>query len=350
MSRKHTGFGLALLGMLAACAGMLGVKPRVATVFPHRAHVVKGVSCVECHTTAAESDLNTPLDLPATAGCLTCHAQPHDPHPCGNCHGRSEDRHAAADAKQHLRFSHREHSATTAGRCTRCHESVVSQDGPLRPSMATCLSCHEHQQAWAARSCTPCHVRMQSEGTRPESHVVHGRDFMRRHGLAATSSRDLCSSCHAESECASCHGTHVPALPSNLHFDQVDRPDMHAAGFFARHSLEARLDPSLCTTCHRDESYCRDCHTQRGLLSVTLEHGSPHPAGWIGMGGGSSPHGVAARNDPVSCASCHGGAGESLCVSCHHVGGPGGNPHPPSFHSDKPLHDLPCRMCHLGAR
>jgi hypothetical protein len=191
---------------------------------------------------------------------------------------------------------------------------------------------------------------MESEGTRPESHVVHGGDFMRRHGLAATSARDLCSSCHAESECASCHGVRVPALPSTLHFERVDRPDMHATGFFARHSLEARLDPALCTTCHRDQSYCRDCHARRGLLQATLDRASPHPPGWVGARGTGSPHGLAARLDPVNCASCHGGAGEALCVSCHHVGGPGGNPHPPSFHSEKPLHDLPCRMCHLEAR
>jgi hypothetical protein len=348
MSRMRTA-QLALVVGVAACAGLLGVRPRTEQVFPHRAHVLKGVACVQCHTTTAKSDATGPAVLPAASSCLPCHAKPHDNNPCGDCHGRHEDRLAVAAAKQHLRFSHADHKATTAGNCIRCHEAVGSSDGPLRPSMATCLSCHEHRVAWDSRACTPCHVNMEAEGTRPASHVVHGEDFMTRHGMAATSSRDLCSSCHAESECAGCHGANVPALPSTLHFEDVSRPDMHAAGFMARHSIEAKLDPALCTTCHRDQSYCRDCHERRGLLSVSPEHGSPHPAGWVGTGGGGSPHGSAARMNPVSCASCHGGAGESLCVGCHRVGGAGGNPHPPGFHSSKPMHDLPCRMCHQGA-
>jgi hypothetical protein len=60
-------------------------------------------------------------------------------------------------------------------------------------------------------------------------------------------------------------------------------------------------------------------------------------------------HGVQARLDPFSCASCHGGAGEQLCVDCHRVGGPGGNPHGRGFTSNKDkILDVPCRFCHAG--
>jgi hypothetical protein len=49
----------------------------------------------------------------------------------------------------------------------------------------------------------------------------------------------------------------------------------------------------------------------------------------------------------MSCAGCHGGSGEQLCVGCHRVGGAGGNPHGPGFQSNKAMHhDLPCRECH----
>jgi hypothetical protein len=125
---------------------------------------------------------------------------------------------------------------------------------------------------------------------------------------------------------------------------------MHASGFFARHSIEARVDPAMCTSCHRDQSDCRDCHQKQGLLTISSERGSPHPAGWVGTRGSENRHGSEARANPVSCASCHGGAGESLCVGCHRVGGPGGNPHPPGFVAHKPLTDLPCRMCHAEGR
>ena len=336
-------------GSLIACASILGIRNPRAAPFPHRAHVIKGIACVQCHAAAANSGADAPPDFPSEARCVSCHAKPHDSRPCAGCHGRQEDRQAAFQAKLHLRFSHRDHTATTAGHCTRCHDSVLSEDGPLRPTMATCLSCHEHREAWATRSCSPCHVRMDAEGTRPESHVVHGRDFMKRHGIEAGSSRELCSSCHSESDCLQCHGSRVPALPSAWHFDDVRRPDMHAAGFFARHSLEARQDPALCTTCHQDQSGCRRCHEKSGLLEVTRTRGSPHPPGWVGARGSANRHGSEARQNPLSCASCHGGSGEALCVGCHRVGGPGGNPHPPGFHSQKPLSELPCRMCHMGA-
>ena len=336
----------ALIG-LAACAGLLGIRDRPERGFEHRAHAIAGISCVRCHGRVASAGAGDAIDLPASATCLQCHREPHDRSPCGTCHGRDADRHAVAQAKQHLVFSHADHAGTTQGHCTRCHEAVLLRDGPLRPTMATCLSCHEHREQWAQRSCSPCHRDLEDEHARPHSHVAHGDDFLARHGTAAANARDLCASCHAESSCAQCHGLTVAALPSTLHFEQANRPDMHAAGFFARHSLEARSDPALCTTCHRAEEDCRDCHRERGLVQATATHASPHPAGWLDPRGGGP--GREARRDPVACASCHGGAGESLCVGCHRVGGPGGNPHPPGFRSHKRASELPCRLCHAEA-
>jgi hypothetical protein len=129
-------------------------------------------------------------------------------------------------------------------------------------------------------------------------------------------------------------------------FDDVTRASVHRAGFASRHGEEAKIDPGSCSTCH-SEDRCVGCHTENRVaagpqLGVTA---SPHPAGWVGTG--SNDHGPAARRDPASCASCHGGAGEALCVSCHRVGGIGGSVHPPGWSStlDR-LTDLPCRQCH----
>jgi hypothetical protein len=349
MSRAP-GIALIAAGLLAACAGLLGVRTSPERAFPHRTHAVEGIACVSCHRSVAQGTTSTALDLPEPAGCLSCHAEPHDRRPCGTCHGRVEHRERVAQAKEHLRFSHRDHQETTQGRCTRCHEGVLSDDAALRPSMATCLSCHEHRQEWDARACSPCHVRMESEGTRPQSHVVHGRDFMLRHGQHAAGARDLCSSCHAESECAECHATNAPVLPATRHFDAPGRAELHPAGFLARHSSEARIDPALCTSCHADERSCRDCHARQGLLSVSSTRASPHEPGWVGTPGSGNRHGSEARRNPLSCASCHGGAGEALCVGCHRVGGAGGNPHGPGFASGKEMSELPCRACHGATR
>jgi predicted CXXCH cytochrome family protein len=337
------------LASVGACAGILGLRDRTPAAFEHRAHVLEGIACVQCHRNAARTGARATLDLPADAVCTGCHTQPHDTRSCRLCHGRASDRHAALQAKRHLSFDHGRHVEAAQGRCVRCHEAVGRGDGPLRPTMAVCLSCHEHAEQWAERRCDGCHRDMEGEHVRPQSHVVHGAGFLRAHGTAAASARDLCSSCHTESTCASCHGVTVPALPSTLHFDQPERPDMHAAGFYARHSLEAQADPTLCESCHSTSS-CLDCHRRSGLLTAGPERASPHPPGWVSTPSGANTHGPEARRDPVACASCHGGAGEQLCVGCHRVGGPGGNPHPAGFASRQALHELPCRMCHGESR
>jgi hypothetical protein len=100
-------------------------------------------------------------------------------------------------------------------------------------------------------------------------------------------------------------------------------------------------------TCHSERS-CLDCHAALEVAPGSAAR-SPHPPGWLSTSRGGGQHGPQARLDPMSCASCHGGAGEKLCVDCHRVGGPGGNPHGHGFSSTKDkLVDLPCRLCHGG--
>ena len=242
MSGRTLGLCVASALALAACAGILGIRPAPEHAFEHRAHAVRGISCVQCHTRVMGSGADAALDLPDKKRCLTCHQEPHDQRACGQCHGREQSRRELVGAKAHLTFSHASHAGTTRGRCTRCHEGVAHEGSALRPSMATCLSCHEHREQWAARSCSPCHRNLEAEQSRPQSHLVHGEDFLGRHAAVAAGARDLCSNCHAESMCASCHGVGVPVLPSTFRFGEPLGADMHAAGFFARHGMEARVE------------------------------------------------------------------------------------------------------------
>jgi hypothetical protein len=211
--------------------------------------------------------------------------------------------------------------------------------------MATCFSCHKHKDQWNARDCDGCHVDLRAEGTLPASHLVHDGDWVREHGVRAASSRDLCATCHTERQCASCHGVTVPGLPQKLAFDDVRLSGLHRAGFRARHADEARAQPGLCSSCH-SEGFCIACHESERVAPGNAAR-SPHPLGWLSTSRGGGEHGVQARIDPMSCASCHGGAGEQLCVGCHRVGGPGGNPHGSGFSSTKDkTRDVPCRLCH----
>lgn len=332
---------------VAACAGVLGLRRERSATFPHRAHVVKGVPCVRCHVGVEQAGEDGPLHVPADATCTAagCHARPHDPRPCVGCHSDPWLAAQAADARTHLRFSHGAHLVAANGNCARCHVEVAKSDGPLRPAMAVCWSCHAHERVREVRDCGACHIDLAEEGVAPTSHLIHDDDFATRHGTAAAAAADLCASCHREQFCGSCHGVSAPVIAARLRPADPMATSVHRPGFMNRHGEDARVSPAACASCHQPER-CVDCHRDRGVAATGR---SPHPPGWVGLGPAGNDHGPAARRDPVACASCHGGAGEALCVSCHRVGGPGGDPHPPGWSSRQPLTALPCRLCHVGA-
>jgi hypothetical protein len=60
---------------------------------------------------------------------------------------------------------------------------------------------------------------------------------------------------------------------------------------------------------------------------------------------------VAARRDISSCAACHDQGPSSNCITCHRVGGTGGNPHPIGWmqhHDQQEIHrNTMCLYCHL---
>ena len=328
---------------LAACAGVLGLRAHSeGRPFEHRTHAIQGVGCTECHTSVQDADSDAPIRWPTTADCVRCHTEPHEKRRCRDCHGLPNTDHFAQQARFYLTFSHRQHQASES--CVRCHSGVQRDGQRLLPKMADCLGCHEHSNEFELRACDRCHKNLESEDIRPESHVVHGPDFTVNHSAQAAAQADLCSACHQQKECGSCHGAKVPMLSSKRDFVRPKTSGIHRANFQARHALAAKADPGLCVSCHRTDS-CQRCHDQR---NVSTDASSPHPPGWVGLR--RNDHGPAARRDPVACASCHGGAKESLCVSCHAVGGIGGNPHPVGWSSSKrKTKDRPCTLCHLGS-
>lgn len=335
---------LAVVGLTAACAGLLGIRPPGRRPFEHREHVLQGIHCNRCHAGAGAAGEEGPLHLPSAEDCRGCHDRPHDPRPCGGCHGLPGARAGVVETREHLRFEHRSHMPRVRGDCVRCHLDIERGADVLRPRMATCGSCHAHRAELAANNCDACHVNLRSEGTAPDDHLIHGGDFLREHGRRAATDQSLCASCHAERFCVGCHGVTTPALPERLAFDDPMRAGVHRAGFRARHAEEARGDPGLCTTCHAPK-VCSDCHA-REKVAARSGGRSPHPSGWLGLPGQHNDHGRAAWREPELCAVCHGGAGEALCVGCHKVGAIGGNPHATGFRSRRSKADRPCRLCH----
>ncbi len=347
MGREVKRIALVIAMALAACAGILGLSHDGPQAFPHRKHALAGVPCTRCHVGVGHDDGHA-LHLPTEATCLECHVKPHDAHPCLACHAASAALAELVEARAHLVFDHRTHMAASNGDCVRCHVGVSEGDDHLRPPMATCFRCHAHEAARDARTCDACHRGLETTTMLPQSHLAHDGDWLHEHGTSAASSGDSCQSCHRESFCAECHGKTVAVLPATAHFEDPFTPSVHRAGFTARHALEARADPGACATCHQPDR-CVTCHVANGVAGDNRR--SPHPAGWVGLAVTDNAHGRAARRDPSSCAGCHDGAGESLCIGCHKVGGIGGSPHPAGWSSRLPLAALPCRLCHpIGSR
>jgi len=348
--------GRAALGLVlvfsCACAGILGLKPESSPehAFEHRAHAEAGVHCLTCHDGVQRTGDTGELHIPMTSTCTSCHAKPHDTRDCNGCHGLPYTRAGASRARDVVRFEHAAHRQATKADCVRCHSDAGSGIGVLRPRMASCLSCHEHQGQMSAQDCGSCHVDLETEGTLPEDHLVHPADFATAHGAQAAAADGLCATCHSERECASCHaGGKMPTTPDRLAFDRPTGPGLHRPGFLARHALDASEAGGLCTTCHAPES-CASCHDRERLVASGKGRLNPHPPGWIGPPGSRNDHGPATWRDPASCASCHGGAGEQLCVDCHQVGGPGGDPHPPGREPGGSKSRFPCARCHHGGR
>ena len=78
---------------------------------------------------------------------------------------------------------------------------------------------------------------------------------------------------------------------------------------------------------------------------------NPHPPGWVLPGSGAGGfHGDEARRNITSCAACHDQGAQSNCISCHKVGGVGGDPHPGGFRMKHTLaearSDGRCTACH----
>lgn len=339
---------LLVAATLGGCAKVLGIRPQRMMSFPHRQHNDKGVNCRECHVGMSTAMDSSVTHIPTTATCVKCHTKPHDPNECSNCHGSGLVRESLALTASNLTFEHKTHVDRLRGQCVRCHSGVTENSDHVRPPMASCLSCHEHQDELAQRACDRCHKDLHAGDTAPSTHLVHEGDWLREHGVRAAAARDLCNTCHAERQCAGCHGKTTPALPERMAFDEPLRAGVHRAGFKSRHSLEAKAQPALCTTCHTTDS-CESCHSKNNLGAASGGR-SPHPPGWLGLRGEQNEHGRAAWRDPTQCASCHGGAGEQLCVGCHKVGGVGGTIHRPGFRSTlRKTVDSPCRLCHQGA-
>lgn len=332
---------LALASIVAACE-----RPKTAR-FPHQAHLDLDCGapgkpeCLSCATCHAARQIDRAHKLPQASLCENCHRK--DVH---------EVTRVLTVAVEHpygdIIFPHDSHLSMPdiGGQCVPCHAGVVEVDLPPLPPMKQCFGCHEHQEQWDRRECTPCHARRDLERTPPQTFLRHDEGFLKHHGSSATLNRALCASCHARSDCQVCHDVSQQLGVEARRPELIEAEFVHRGDFVVRHAIEARSEPARCASCHSPAS-CDACHVQRGVSGNHRGAANPHPPGWIGRDVNSRDfHGRAARRDLLSCAGCHERGPATNCIRCHKVGAFGGNPHPGGFKSAESRSAMMCRYCH----
>ncbi len=362
--------------MIALWFVVLLAPPPVGPVYPadstpltfdHARHAALGLSCGRCHAAADTSVRPGDRLLPDEALCFECHdprARPPGDPGCATCHPGYRPTTLPADPRRTglarplpapvvlrpaaLTFGHRPHLARGAT-CDDCHRGVAqSTDAAERflPDMATCVDCHARNNASIA--CATCHptgpdgrleTRLPAGPLMPRGRfhpADHRGRFAQDHGALARADGAYCAECHAPADtltrpgCARCHASAVKPL------------SLHPADYVRTHGIDARRATD-CVGCHRQQTFCLDCHTRSGVSMVpgpttfdrTGSDGRFHPPGFVGVTGepaGPAHHRHAARRNLRECTSCH---RESDCVTCHAADAALGlrapSPHPPGF-------------------
>jgi hypothetical protein len=345
-----------LLGGAVACATaatFLGTSDTPSgdeILFPHARHAKAGVDCITCHESVYDAKTLTGDFLPKEAKCLECHKQWKAENKCDTCH--LDVRYAGPwpEWKPKLRFDHAAHIERVKEDCTQCHTQLSEprHPTPITAGHAACLKCHNHADQYADAMCAKCHVDLTAYALKPVTEVSHQGDFLRRHAKIAQSAMNACSVCHDANFCLDCHAKTAMVPAETLYVDRPDREFVHQKDFLGRHAVEERADPDSCQRCHSAQT-CQTCHEHEGVSPGAAGALNPHPKGWTLPGSGAF-HGDAARRDITSCAACHDQGASSNCVTCHSVGGIGGNPHPSSWQSHHSLaeaqRDGRCIACH----
>ncbi len=271
--------GLVLSLFLGCVSGLKGLR------FSHRLHADEA-GCADCHDGAARA---------GHAACSACHEIDEDApsRECLTCHTQGDYRVESGRPASYadVRFDHDAHGDVD---CTVCHagalRSTRAADSNL-PAMATCLACHDGDEAPAG--CETCHERLR-RNVRPDTHTSL---WAKTHGDAARAGDDSCTWCHGRSACSDCHSRNRPASHT---------PAWKDSG----HGVAADLDREGCAVCHRADE-CSRCHRMRppshfgARFRIPLSSAEGHAAL------------VSRRGGARSCRVCH---EAGFCLSCH----PGG--------------------------
>jgi hypothetical protein len=356
--------------------------PQQVTIrFNHAKHLGKdiGTTCKTCHGGALKSTSVTDHLVPTGEVCDACHSTDHSDGAhvkagdeamgqCAFCHVgyKSSDGNtvpALALPRANMIFNHKVHVDRNIG-CPQCHGAVDQLELATRdqlPRMRGCFDCHQKGDAAsrgeAKSACDTCHIRGGDRGTLLKTMFASGTltpprwlhnsehtpDFIERHKQVAADDSRFCANCHTEDFCTDCHDGRV-------------RPrSIHPADYLNMHAIEARMETQRCNSCHRDQSFCLDCHLRVGVSQSSptnaKDSGRFHPPKeiWSDPPRKMGHHSFEAERNLNQCVSCH---TERDCVVCHGALGVGGgfDPHKTGFVSGCATqfrrNPRPCFVCH----
>ena len=294
--RRHIRSAYLVSGLVLVLGGMLLVADQVATapstclrchetapsVVTHKQSNHAGVDCMSCHGGGGVTGaIATRIRAAGNLVAHLVHAQPGlstsvANTECLSCH---EDVTAGVRETRGIRVRHADFIYLGA-RCLDCHGAVGHGAKPgfvRRPTMDTCLSCHDGTTA--STECRACHTTdIAVAGDVPEGYPkVH---------LGEVRS---CGGCHPLEQCTACHGLEMP------HPAAFGQPEQHAslAAFDGKEKL--------CFRCHKPDE-CLRCH----------QAFAAHGPDW------RQQHGAGGRAAGEKCKSCHNkSSAKNYCDLCH---------------------------------
>ena len=208
---------------------------------------------------------------------------------CLECHD-DLDASIVAGSVQLIGFAHQNHfSASGDVGCGTCHGlDTHDRTPPQAPEMDDCFSCHIDEGPAPAFPCLQCHDSTMVPP--PQSHFTS--EWSGLHSSAAKINQSLCETCHSrEAFCAACHGVEIP------------HEDGWAGYPHARDTFNAGIES--CSRCHprgpelatRDE--CDACHhPQNPDVPIWRD---AHPEVVRDQGGRTCFE----CHDPNTCVACH---------------------------------------------
>ena len=255
--------------------GILYTEPIRSVLFTHQSHLVKKLSCYQCHNglfdmesmkVQEKKDFNME-SLYKGRYCGVCHngkAAFSSDTQCARCHVRVKGKGFPRDVpvyktsvifgkgKQGVRLNHEIHTQNM--KCTACHprlfkvkKSAVAITRDDHGKRRYCFICHDGKKAFSSNDCTRCHTQM------PTMTIKHKNNTL------------TCETCHqtkipttsaTQTACIKCHGEIVKIPVREIaQGNKVIKINVHDSHY-------GEID---CLACHKihgkGKLMCNECHT-----------------------------------------------------------------------------------------